>query len=152
MLTIMKKNPIENYVTVDVEEKKRDLKIIKEFNGEYSANIDLTLMLNVVEYPKDTLYIEEHTERLNEAIKNKLQVECEEVIRLIQEANCDYFGIGKHIMAYHYEDWKQMDWEEKYQQMTINTSVETEIIYHGIVTKVANNLVCHDINYSPHPK
>ncbi|MBG9783193.1 Ger(x)C family spore germination protein [Shouchella lehensis] len=124
---------VNNYVTIDVEEKNRTLKIKKEAPKQFSAHINLDLLLNVVEYPKDTLYIEENIIKLNEEIQKQLQFECEEVLRIIQEANCDYYGIGKHIRAHHYKDWEAMNWEEDYANIPLTVSVQTKVVYHGII-------------------
>ncbi|MBM7837078.1 Ger(x)C family germination protein [Alkalihalobacillus xiaoxiensis] len=123
---------INNYVTTDVEEKNRILTVKKE-NGSFKAKFHLDLAFNVVEYPKDTLYIEENVIELNKRIQERLQMECEEVIRLLQEANCDYYGIGKRVRAHHYEDWKELDWKQEYPNMPIEVEIKTEVLYHGIV-------------------
>lgn len=123
---------IDNYVTVDLEEKDRNLTVVKTGSG-FETTIEVELALNVVEYPKDTLYIEEHVTELNERIQKRLQKECEEVLAILQDMNCDYYGIGKRIRAHYYDDWEKMDWKSDYPLMPLNVSVKTEVLYHGIV-------------------
>ncbi|MFB4212634.1 Ger(x)C family spore germination protein [Shouchella sp. JSM 1781072] len=132
-VTDNEENRVHNYVTVDVEEKNRELTVTKEASKQFKAHIDVALTLNVVEYPRDTLYIEEHVTKLNDEINNKLQKESEEVLRIIQEANCDYYGIGKQIRAFYYDDWQGMNWEEAYSTTPLTVTINTEVIYHGIV-------------------
>lgn len=123
---------INNYVTVDLEEKDRSMTVAKTETG-FRTDIKVDLTLNVVEYPKDTLYIEEHVVELNERIQEQLQRECEEVLQLIQEANCDYFGIGKRIRGHYFDEWEKMNWEKDYATMPMSVAVNTEVVYHGIV-------------------
>lgn len=132
-VTDHEENRVNNYVTVDVEEKNRELVVTREAAKQFNARIHVSLTLNIVEYPKDSLYIEEHVTDLNKDINKRLQTESEEVLRIIQEANCDYYGIGKHIRAFYYEDWQEMNWEETYPTIPLTVSMDTKVIYHGIV-------------------
>lgn len=122
-----------NFVTVDVVGRDHNMDIIKTGDREFKADLNVSVTLNVVEYPKDSLYVEEHVLELNKHIETQLKSESEKVIQTLQEANCDYFGIGKHVRAFHYTDWQEMNWKQAYPDMPISVKLDTEIIYHGIV-------------------
>jgi spore germination protein KC len=122
-----------NYATVDIEDRKSNMKLTKNSAGQFQVGFDVKLTLNVIEYPKDSLYIQENVDDLNNRITAQLTKECEEVIQIIQAANCDYYGIGKHMRAFYYRDWQNTDWKELYPQIPISVNLDTEILYHGIV-------------------
>lgn len=122
-----------NFATIDVISKDHDMTITPLTDQTFKTDLHINLKLNVVEYPKDRLYIEEHVEELNDQISAQLTTECEKVIQTLQEVNCDYFGIGKRIRAFHHEGWKKMNWKRSYPNMPMTVSVNTEIVYHGIV-------------------
>ncbi|MEB5478431.1 Ger(x)C family spore germination protein [Shouchella clausii] len=122
-----------NYATVDVEDRTSNMKLTKNNAGQFQVDFDVELTLNVIEYPKDTLYIQENVDELNNRITAQLTKESEEVIQIIQAANCDYYGIGKHMRAFYYHDWQNTNWKELYPQIPISVNVNTKILYHGIV-------------------
>ncbi|AST96293.1 Ger(x)C family spore germination protein [Shouchella clausii] len=122
-----------NYATVDVEDRQSRMKLTKNSAGQFQVSFDVELTLNVIEYPKDTLYIQENVDELNKRITAQLTKESEEVIQIIQAANCDYYGIGKHMRAFYYHDWQNTNWKELYPQIPISVNLNTKILYHGIV-------------------
>ncbi|GIN12464.1 germination protein [Shouchella clausii] len=122
-----------NYATVDVEDRKSNMKLTKNNAGQFQVDFDVELTLNVIEYPKDTLYIQENVDELNNRITAQLSKECEEVINIIQARNCDYYGIGKHMRAFYYSDWQKTNWKELYPKIPISVNLNTKILYHGIV-------------------
>ncbi|WP_216827435.1 Ger(x)C family spore germination C-terminal domain-containing protein [Alkalihalobacterium elongatum] len=51
----------------------------------------------------------------------------------MQAANCDGFGIGRRLMAFHLEKWEQYNWAEVYPNIKINPNVTVEVMRHGIL-------------------
>lgn len=47
--------------------------------------------------------------------------------------NCDAFGIGRRLIAFHPETWKMQDQKDYFQKIKFNMAVKVEVIKHGIV-------------------
>ncbi len=65
-----------NFATVDIVSRDHEINITKTGDHEFSTNFHISITLNVVEYPKDSLYIEEHVLDLNKHIEARLTSEC----------------------------------------------------------------------------
>lgn len=122
-----------NYVTLIVRKMKRNLEITFDEQDNPYVNIHLILKVAVFEYPQDNLHKPEENIKLNNILSDKLTHLSEQVIGKMQEANCDGFGIGRRLMAFHPDKWKQYNWEEDYSNITIEPKVTVEIIRHGII-------------------
>ncbi|MNL68012.1 hypothetical protein D3C87_1926720 [compost metagenome] len=62
-----------------------------------------------------------------------LTKDAEEIIRKLQQANCDIFGVGRKLIAYHNKVWKTQNWNEDYRKVQFHTKVEVEIVDTGIL-------------------
>ncbi|MFV8829009.1 Ger(x)C family spore germination protein [Alkalihalobacterium sp. APHAB7] len=109
---------------------KRKINIINE--KEISVDLDLKLKINVVEYPKEELD-EKAIEELNQKLSEKLTEKANLVTQILQEANCDALGIGRELIAFHPEVWKQLDWKVDFPQINFSTKADVEIIGTGIL-------------------
>lgn len=56
------------------------------------------------------------------------------VIRKMQQANCDALGIGRKLSIHYPAQWKKMNWEEKYQEVTIKPVFRVHIRSTGIIS------------------
>ncbi|WP_430787613.1 Ger(x)C family spore germination protein [Virgibacillus flavescens] len=121
-----------NYITVDVEKVKRKIKTKYKVNKPV-VNIDMKLKVTVIEYPHDKLNSSKELAKLNKAMSENLTKKSKLVIKKIQEANSDLFGIGRQIIAYHPKHWDKKEWKKLYQTIDINSNVKVEIVQHGIV-------------------
>ncbi|GGD02833.1 germination protein KC [Thalassobacillus devorans] len=120
------------YLSAEVTKHNRDLKIIPS-GGTVSVDINLDLYVNVVEYPLDKLTDPKKITELEKKLSETLTKEAEEVISLLQEAHSDVLGIGRRTEAFHYDTWKQMDWEEEFKTITITPKVNVVIQEHGTI-------------------
>lgn len=127
------KDPLYNYITVDVVKMKRRFNMTPNDQGSYDLNIDLVLKLDANEYPSDHLYKAGTVKRLNTELSEMFTKEANEVLNKLKEANCDYLGLGRHAQAYYYDTWKNQNWKDTYPTINMKANVTTEIIYHGII-------------------
>ncbi|MDM5237636.1 Ger(x)C family spore germination C-terminal domain-containing protein [Bacillus cereus] len=51
----------------------------------------------------------------------------------LQKANCDAFGIGRHLIAYHPDLWKKKNWNKDYAKVKFKPEVEVNILYSGVL-------------------
>ncbi|WP_185971068.1 Ger(x)C family spore germination protein [Alkalicoccobacillus porphyridii] len=122
-----------DFITVDVEKLDRNFTLTKNDQGQFEAQIDLILKLDANEYPADHLYKESIVKKVNTELSEQFTKQANEVLKKIQEANCDYLAIGRQVRAFYYEDWQQLDWNEAYPTIKFKANVTAEIIYHGII-------------------
>ncbi len=120
-----------NFISLNVDHMKRKLNVSVKGGGEVYANLNLQLKVLVEEYPKGN--VPKELEQLNKKLSRIFTDDAEEIIRKLQEANCDAFGIGRHLIAFHHADWKEIDKETYFQDVVFKTKVDVEIIQHGIV-------------------
>ncbi|WP_085506791.1 Ger(x)C family spore germination protein [Thalassobacillus devorans] len=120
------------YLSAEVTNHNRNLKITPS-GGTISVDINLDLYVNVVEYPLDKLTDPNKITELEKKLSETLTKEAEEVISLLQEAHSDVLGIGRRTEAFHYDTWKQMDWEKDFKTITITPKVNVVIQEHGTI-------------------
>ncbi|SMQ78548.1 germination protein, Ger(x)C family [Bacillus sp. OV166] len=121
---------IKNYISYNVNNMKRKLKVHVK-NGEVSVQLNLHLKINVEEYPKGD--VPKDIERLNKVLSKELTEDAKQVITKLQQANCDVFGIGRRLIAFHPNTWKILDKKDYFKNIKIQTNVKVEIIKQGIV-------------------
>ena len=126
------KNELYDDITVEVRKMDRVLTILTEPDG-VKADIDVTLYLNATESPDDDLYKREVVKKLNTELSKQLTSEANTIFKKIQEANCDYLGIGRKVHAYYNDEWKKEKWKDVYPTIDLNATVTVEIIEHGII-------------------
>lgn len=121
------------YLTTNTFLKNQKLKVKVDESHNITAEIHVKLNVTVVEYPKDHLYDHEKVLKLNKEISKQLTEKAEKVVEQLQKANCDYFGIGRELIAYHPETWKAIDWPNTYPMIDIKPTIEVEITGTGIL-------------------
>lgn len=122
---------MSNFISLNVDHMKRKLNVSVRDGGEVYANLNLQLKVLVEEYPKGN--VPKEFEQLNKKLSTIFTEDAEEIIRKLQEANCDAFGIGRRLIAFYHDDWKEMNKETYFQDVVFKTKVDVEIIQHGIV-------------------
>ncbi|WP_028781860.1 Ger(x)C family spore germination protein [Thalassobacillus devorans] len=120
------------YLSAEVIKQNRDLKI-KPSGGTISVDVNLDLYLNVVEYPKGKLTNPKVVAELEKQLSKTLTKEANEIISLLQESHSDVLGIGRRTEAFHYDTWKNMDWDKDFKTIMITPKVNVTIQEHGIV-------------------
>jgi len=123
---------IEQFLVADVIHVDRKWKITPDPIHKVKVEMPVKFEVAVVEYPKDQLDKEQEVKKLNMILSKKLTERVSELIGKLQEAHCDYLSIGRDLIAYHHDLWKQLDWEKDYPNIKFEPKVEVEIVSHGV--------------------
>lgn len=121
---------LKNYISFNVSNMKRKLKVHVK-NGEVSVQLNLHLKINAEEYPKGD--VPKDIKRLNKVLSKELTKDAKQVITKLQQANCDAFGIGRRLIAFHPKTWEMLDKKEYFKNIKFKTNVKVEVIKQGIV-------------------
>lgn len=124
-----------DYITIDVSNQKlkRNLKITTDKKGDVYAHIKLQLKVIALESPRDNLYKMDERKKLNKELSKQLTKEAKKITKKLQKANCDAFGIGRHLIAYHPNLWKKKNWNKDYAKVKFKPEVEVNILYSGVL-------------------
>jgi len=125
--------PIEQFIVIDVAKAKRETIIQPDPVRKIKVQIPVKLSVSVAEYPHNQLDEEQVVMRLNGILSKKLTERAKQVIQKLQAANCDYFGIGLDVRAFHPDLWKKVSWEKDFPQIKIEPQVQVEIMGHGVI-------------------
>ncbi|MEW5553430.1 Ger(x)C family spore germination protein [Peribacillus frigoritolerans] len=122
---------MNNFISLNVDHIKRKLNVSVNDRGEVFVNLNLHLKVIVEEYPIGN--VPNKVDQLNNKLSNTFTNNAEEVIKKLQEANCDAFGIGRRLIAFHHDTWKVKDKTNYFKDVKFKSKVDVEIIQHGIV-------------------
>ncbi|MEC0347777.1 Ger(x)C family spore germination protein [Peribacillus frigoritolerans] len=122
---------MNNFISLNVDHIKRKLNVSVDDSGEVFVNLNLHLKVIVEEYPIGN--VPNKVDQLNNKLSNTFTNNAEEVIKKLQEANCDAFGIGRRLIAFHHDTWKEKDKTNYFKDVKFKSKVDVEIIQHGIV-------------------
>ncbi|OYD07358.1 hypothetical protein CHM34_10635 [Paludifilum halophilum] len=127
-------NP-SNYITVSADGRKvkRKMKVNVRRNGEVEVDLEVNLPVTVMEYAQDRLDEEKQVKRLNKTLSKILTEEADEVIGKMKKARCDGLGVGRQLIAYHPEVWKEKKWSRDYPKVRFHPKVKVEIVGSGIL-------------------
>ena len=120
-------------VAVTIFKPKRKINI--DFDKEGTPIIEITLKYrcNIDEFEWDDTMEPKIQKDLEKKFGEDLTNMSNEVIKKLQDANCDPIGIGDMIRAKYYDYWKSIDWKEMYKEAHITAKVEVEIGNVGII-------------------
>lgn len=122
---------MNNFISLNVDHIKRKLNVSVNDRGEVFVNLNLHLKVIVEEYPIGN--VPKKVDQLNKKLSNIFTNNAEEVIKKLQEANCDAFGIGRRLIAFHHDTWKEKDKTNYFKDVKFKSKVDVEIIQYGIV-------------------
>lgn len=120
-------------VSYDISDAKAKMKISEDLNQKVKVSIPIEVQIEVNEFPHDHLYEKKVLKEVKKGVTAHLQKQSEDVADKLKEANCDFFGIGRELIAYHPALWKKVKWEEDYPNILIEPKVSVEIVHHGII-------------------
>ncbi|EOP59582.1 Ger(x)C family spore germination protein [Bacillus cereus] len=134
-LTSDESEKTSDYLTMEVSNRKlkRELNITTDKKGNVYAHLKLKLQVIALEAPRDNLYKMDERKKLNKELSKQLTKEAQKITKKLQKANCDAFGIGRHLIAYHPDLWKQKNWNEDYAKVKFKPEVEVNILYSGVL-------------------
>ncbi|MED3760791.1 Ger(x)C family spore germination protein [Peribacillus frigoritolerans] len=122
---------MNNFISLNVDHIKRKLNVSVNDRGEVFVNLNLHLKVIVEEYPIGN--VPNKVDQLNNKLSNTFTNNAEEVIKKLQEANCDAFGIGRRLIAFHHDTWKEKDKTNYFKDVKFKSKVDVEITQYGIV-------------------
>ncbi|MFE4075642.1 Ger(x)C family spore germination protein [Peribacillus sp. YIM B13477] len=122
---------MNNFISLNVDHIKRKLNVSVNDRGEVLVNLNLHLKVIVEEYPIGN--VPNKVDQLNNKLSNTFTNNAEEVIKKLQVANCDAFGIGRRLIAFHHDTWKEKNKTNYFKDVKFKSKVDVEIIQHGIV-------------------
>ncbi|MCK2021113.1 Ger(x)C family spore germination protein [Peribacillus frigoritolerans] len=122
---------MNNFISLNVDHIKRKLNVSVNDRGEVFVNLNLHLKVIVEEYPIGN--VPNKVDQLNNKLSNTFTNNAEEVIKKLQEANCDAFGIGRRLIAFHHDTWKEKNKTNYFKDVKFKSKVDVEITQHGIV-------------------
>jgi Ger(x)C family germination protein len=125
------KSKMTNFISLNVDNMRRKLNVSVSDNGDVLVNLNLHLELAVEEFPIGN--VPKKLNQLNEELSKNFTNEAEEVVHKLQEANCDAFGIGRRLIAFHHGSWLKKDKASYFKNVKFKSKVEVEIVRYGIV-------------------
>jgi spore germination protein KC len=126
-------NRQERFVSVSVMKNEPEIQVkINQYN-QVSVDIEMRLKVSIMEYPKDQLFKKKVVNELNKKLSKEISEKTKNVLNILQQSNCDALGIGRRLIAYHPEVWKQMDWKKEYPNIPIHSTVKVEVTGTGII-------------------
>ncbi|HDR7792879.1 TPA: Ger(x)C family spore germination protein [Bacillus luti] len=125
----------DNYITFEISNQKlkRDLNITTDKKGNVYAHLKLKLQVIALEAPRDNMYKIGERTQLNQELSKQLTKEAKRITNTLQKANCDAFGIGRHLIAYHPDLWKKKNWKKDYAKVKFKPEIEVSILYNGVL-------------------
>lgn len=121
---------MNNFITINVKKMKQKLKVSVNRNGDVAVKLDLHIKVNVHEYPKGD--VDKEIVNLNKKLSKSFSNEAKQVINKLQETSCDALGIGRRLIAFYPDIWKEKDMKEYFRNIKFRTKVDVEIIQVGI--------------------
>ncbi|WP_375103990.1 Ger(x)C family spore germination C-terminal domain-containing protein [Paenibacillus sp. RS8] len=76
---------------------------------------------------------EKELKKVSQDLSDLLTKEAKTVVNEIQKANCDIFGVGRKLIAYHHNVWSNKNWSEDYRKVKFHTKVDVKIVSTGIL-------------------
>jgi spore germination protein KC len=120
-----------NYVSVHVEDYTTKIKSIPSKENKVRTDINLEMTVMIQEYPSDDLSLSV-LPKLQKDMEKALTKEAEDIIKTLQDADCDAFGIGRTIYGHYPDYWKKLDWDKDYKDIEIVPHIKVNIRSRGI--------------------
>ncbi|WP_170006594.1 Ger(x)C family spore germination protein [Bacillus fonticola] len=124
---------VTDYITFEVQEVDRAIHVTANEPDEVYVNMDVNLEIKIIEYPPNELASQEKIDQLNQWLAKLLTKEATSVVRKLQRARCDGFGIGRRMMAFNKDVWEDLDWKDTYTKMPFSVDVHVDIVQKGVL-------------------
>lgn len=128
---ITKKMNSKDYVSVEIKKGqiKRKMKVITGKDDNVYITIKLKLFVTVLEYSHGHLNTSKEKKKLSKQLSKELTHESKEIINKLQKTNCDAFGVGRQLIAYHPKTWRKFD----YKKAKFDIKVDVNLYRSGIL-------------------
>ncbi|WP_339267157.1 Ger(x)C family spore germination protein [Paenibacillus sp. FSL R5-0744] len=124
---------IRNFITINVGSKKIKRQFKVSVSADESIDVNLGLELQAVVEEFTDVLDEKELKKVNQDLSDLLTKEAKTVVNEIQKANCDIFGVGRKLIAYHHNVWSNKNWSEDYRKVKFHTKVDVKIVSTGIL-------------------
>ncbi|MBY6024237.1 MULTISPECIES: Ger(x)C family spore germination protein [Bacillaceae] len=129
----VKMNGKEYIVSYDVAKAKSKLKIKVRSNHQLEVKVPVSLKVSITEFTYGEVGSDDLIKKIENTINKNVQNKAEKVVEKLQKANCDFLEVGRELMAYHPDVWKELEWKKDYAQIDIKPDVTVEVIHRGII-------------------
>jgi len=109
-----------------ISHKKR---VVVHKNGKIDVYIRLKMKVVVLQFPSNHLNSLDRRKTITSEISKNLTNQSKEITKRLQQANCDAFGVGRQLIAYHPEEWKKFD----LKKIKFHTKVDVTILNSGVL-------------------
>lgn len=127
------KNSVKQGLAVSLFKGKRNVLIDTDEDGNIIVQINVEYRCNLDEFEWDKTTEKSIQEELEKKMGEILTRQSSEVIRKLQEANCDPIGIGDRVRAKYYDYFKSIDWKKVYPNLDIKVSATIDINNVGVI-------------------
>jgi Ger(x)C family germination protein len=115
-----------------VKKIERQMRIQVDRGGKLHVELPLRMLVQLgsngdLNGPVSTEELHNFERLLSEDYTNK----AEKMMHSLQEANCDFLGIGQHVYAHHPKLWASLNWREQYPKIAIVPKVKISIVDTG---------------------
>ncbi|MDQ6420636.1 Ger(x)C family spore germination protein [Paenibacillus sp. LHD-117] len=118
---------------VKVDKVKRSFSVIPGPDGIQKIIIPVRMEVQHISRGKMERPInQKDLAKFEKAMSEIMSVNAKKMIRLLQQAKCDYLGIGRYIYANKPDLWMNMNWHETYPKLQIEPEFKVNIINSGI--------------------
>ncbi|MDQ0484204.1 Ger(x)C family spore germination protein [Guptibacillus hwajinpoensis] len=124
---------LTNTVTINVRNDSVEKDYSIKNNQLEKVTINLELRGNIEEYPQNNLKEKSQLTDIADDLSKRLTVRANEILNKLQEANCDFLGIGRDLNAYHHKAWNAKRWEKEYKEIKLEAKVKVDIDETGII-------------------
>ncbi|QHA90597.1 Ger(x)C family spore germination protein [Bacillus sp. N1-1] len=120
-------------VTINIRNANTDIEYSFQDQHLTKAVVNLEVRGNIEEYPQDHLFKESQVEDIADELSIRLTKRANAILAKLQEANCDFLGIGRDLNAYHHDAWHPKQWEKEFPELTLEANVKVKIAETGII-------------------
>ncbi|WP_371018781.1 Ger(x)C family spore germination protein [Pseudalkalibacillus sp. JSM 102089] len=120
-------------VTINIRNSKSDTTYSFENQKLIKAVVNLEVRGNIEEYPQNNLFTEKQVHDIADELSTRLTKRANDILHTLQEANCDFLGIGRDINAYHHKAWDGKQWDNDYPNIDLQANVDVKIAETGII-------------------
>ncbi|RAP77566.1 Ger(x)C family spore germination protein [Paenibacillus montanisoli] len=122
-----------NYMTLGILNADTKIKIGVKDRRHITVKLDNAVTAYVQEYNGKDLNAETKIAEWNRKLSELVTEKATAVIEKLRQGNCDLYGIGARIRAFHPEVWKSLDWEKDFPDVRFVVSVKVKINHTGSI-------------------
>ena len=120
-------------VTINIRNMKSNTDYSFQDGNLSKAVVNLEVRGNIEEYPQNHLFKESQVEEIADDLSKKMTQRANDLLAKLQEANCDFLGIGRDLNAYHHEAWHPKQWDKEFPKLNLEANVKVKISETGII-------------------